>query len=139
MTAEKGALKIKLDAGGSGDNVIPQGYYNSNEQIITDSFEASTLVATSTIEMGELPVGAKVVSIDVTHDALGTGVTIAIGDAVSAGRYKAATAAATAGTVGDILADGVAYQIIETTKTPLITIGTASATGTIKWVIRYTK
>lgn len=49
------------------------------------------------VEAVEVPIGARVIGGTITHGALGTNVTIAVGYAGAATRYKAATASASAG------------------------------------------
>jgi hypothetical protein len=141
MAAVKGVNVTLHDAGGQGDNAISEGYVNSTVEVWCDSYEASALASGSTIEIAELPAGAKHLSTVVTHDALGTGVTLAIGDSDTAGRYLAATAAATAGKLESAVTDGVQYVIGTATGdgTVLLTTGGASATGTIKTIVYFTR
>ena len=142
MSTVYGANITKLDAATATSNpaYIDQGQLNANVLVQIDSYEASGLVATSTIDVAQLPIGAKVVGFTIAHDALGTGVTLSLGDSGSATRYLAATASATAGCKNDILVDGFQYAITTTALGRIfLTVGTASATGTIKTAIYYTK
>lgn len=104
-----------------------------------DSYEASSLASGSDISVARLPKGAKVYDIVIHHDALGSGVTLAVGDSADADRYITATAAATAGKVvmsEDGAIDGFAYE--QTAETDvLITTGGGTASGTIKVAIIY--
>ena len=45
-----------------------------------DTFEASSLASGSDISVARLPSGAKVYDVAIHHDALGSGVTLAVGD-----------------------------------------------------------
>lgn len=139
MSAVKGTNKIKFDAGASGDNYIAIGEYQSRVNVVADTYEASSLASGSTISLANIPQEAKILDIIVMHDALGSGVTIKIGDSTTADRYIAATAAATAGRITINKVDGLLYQIGTASADDVIilTTGGATATGTIKVVIVY--
>ena len=108
-------------------------------RVTYDTYEASSLASGSDISVARLPQGATVYDIVIHHDALGSGVTLAVGDSADADRYITATAAATAGKVvmsEDGAIDGFAYD--QTAETDvLITTGGAAATGTIKVAVIY--
>ena len=108
-------------------------------RVTYDTYEASSLGSGSDISVARLPQGATVYDIVIHHDALGSGVTLAVGDSADADRYITATAAATAGKVvmsEDGAIDGFAYE--QTAETDvLITTGGAAATGTIKVAVIY--
>jgi len=109
-------------------------------RVYYDSYEASSLASGSDITIARLPKGAKVYDVVIHHDALGSGVTLAVGDSADADRYITATAAATAGKIlmsEDGAIDGVAYE--QTAETDvLITTGGGTATGTIKCQVWFT-
>lgn len=141
MAAVKGVNVTRFDAGGGGDNDIDQGLIHAGIEAWTDSFEAAALVAASTIDIAELPDGAKVHRIDVYHDALGAA-TIDVGDSDDPDRYTLAPAdVSSAGTFSSDTADGTTYQIGTNTGDSRVQLTTASAaiTGTIKTVIYYTR
>ena len=104
-----------------------------------DSFEASSLASGSDISVARLPKGAKVWDVVIMHDALGSGVTLAVGDSADADRYVTATAAANAGVISmhnDGAIDGFGFE--QTAETDvLITTGGGTANGTIKIKIVY--
>ena len=104
-----------------------------------DSFEASSLASGSDISVARLPKGAKVWDVVIMHDALGSGVTLAVGDSADADRYVTATAAANAGVISmhnDGAIDGFGFE--QTAETDiLITTGGAAASGTIKMKVVY--
>ena len=108
-------------------------------RVTYDTYEASSLASGSDISVARLPKGATVYDVVIHHDALGSGVTLAVGDSADADRYITATAAATAGKVvmsEDGAIDGFAYE--QTAETDvLITTGGAAATGTIKVAVIY--
>ena len=114
-------------------------YAHGKLRIQYDSYEASSLVSCSDISVARLPKGAVVYDVIVHHDALGASVTLSVGDSGSATRYVGATAAATAGKVvmsEDGSIDGFGYENTAETDV-LITVGGATATGTIKCTVVY--
>lgn len=105
-----------------------------------DTYEASSLEAASTIKIGKLPKGARVLPLGkIVHDALGTGVTFAVGDndtTADADRYLAAASAAAAGVL-DLDAIAGAGHKLEQDSDIIITTAGATATGTIETFIFY--
>lgn len=64
----KSANVTKYDAGGSGDNVIPDGFIKSVEKVWVDSFtfsSASTIGSGMIVEIAQIPQGKKITSISV--------------------------------------------------------------------------
>ena len=118
---------------------IDSGEWSGKLRVQYDSYEASSLASGSDISVARLPKGAKVWDVIVHHDALGTSVTLSVGDSASATRYIGATAAATAGKLlmsEDGRIGGFGFQ--QTAETDvLITTGGAAATGTIKIAVIY--
>lgn len=108
---------------------------------MSDTYEAAGLASGSDITIGKaLPKGAVVTDFHIQHDALGSGVTLALGVAGATTRYMAASAAATAGHL-DSRTDGAigGFAVELTAETDIIiTTGGASATGTIEARIYYT-
>ena len=114
-------------------------YAHGKLRIQYDSYVASSLAFPSDISVARLPKGAVVYDVIVHHEALGTSVTLTVGDSGSASRYIGATNAATAGKVvmsedGDI--DGFGYENTAETDV-LITTGGGTASGTIKVAVIY--
>ena len=118
---------------------VDSGMWSGKLRVQYDSFEASSLASGSDISVARLPKGAKVYDVAIHNDALGTGVTLAVGDSADADRYITATAAATAGVISmhnDGAIGGVAFE--QTAETDIIiTTGGGSASGTIKCVVMY--
>lgn len=59
----------KLDAGGSGNNIIPDGFIKTVEKVWLDTFvysAALTIGSTMTIEIAQIPQGKKITGIEVT-------------------------------------------------------------------------
>ena len=118
---------------------IDSGEWSGKMRVQYDTYEASSLASGSDISIARLPKGAKVYDVVIHHDALGSGVTLAVGDSADADRYITATAAASAGKVimsEDGAIGGVAYEQTDETDV-LITTGGAAATGTIKCMVFY--
>ena len=115
------------------------GEWSGKLRVQYDSFEASSLASGSDISVARLPKGAKVYDVAIHNDALGSGVTLAVGDSADADRYITATAAANAGVISmhnDGAIGGVGFE--QTAETDiLITTGGAAATGTIKCMVFY--
>ena len=55
----------KFAAGGSGDNVIPDGYIKTVEKIWMDSYTIAFTNTNTTIDIAVLPVNKKITSVDV--------------------------------------------------------------------------
>lgn len=119
-------------------NILAPGTFGGKVHCFIDSYEALSTAEGSVLRMGpELPVGAMVIGVTLSFDALGTSVTLAVGDASSSGRYVAAAAAASAGTLTAMLVNGIEYQVTSTTNQILVTNAGAEMTGTIKIVVFY--
>jgi len=103
-----------------------------------DSFEASSTASADTITFARMPKGATIYQVRVVADALGSSVTIKVGDASDDDRFITATTMNTANLVTETNAiAGVGYNY--TAQTDLIaTVGDAAATGTIKFMVFYT-
>lgn len=107
-----------------------------------DSYEAAALASGSTIAVAKLPAGTHVVGWMLQTDALGSGVTLALGDSGDADRLMAATSFASATTKSSFangfpIATGPGFITTAETTINLTTAG-ASATGTIYSWIFYT-
>lgn len=93
------------------------------------------------IDLEELPAGVELHDIEIVNDALGAGVTLAIGElfsstadgTTSANSLKAATAASSAGVING----GFHPKLLNTKRTPTITTGGAAATGKISVLVQY--
>ena len=143
MSAVKGVNVTKLDTvnGPQGDEAIPQGFVNSDVEVWMDEYEAAALADASTIDIAELPEGAKVVGGEVLHDDLGTAITISVGDSDDDNRYLSAHDVASAGRAVFNLVDGAQYVIGTNAGDSRLQILTAGGTltGTIKTIIYFTR
>jgi len=79
-------------------NVLPMGEWGGKVRVQMDTYVCdATETAGSTIAMGKLPVGARFLEAILYHGALGTSVTLALGDAEDPDRYLTAADCAAAG------------------------------------------
>lgn len=105
-----------------------------------DQYEAASLAAGSVVYVARLPAGARVVNWTVKADALGSSVTLKLGDTADDDRYLGATAYNTANLAKQTLIDGliagVMYQYAAQTDLIITTAG-ATANGTIESVVEY--
>jgi hypothetical protein len=139
MAIVKGVNKTKIDAGGSGTNVIPQAEFAGTVKSVYDTYEATAVASGDTIEVATPPPESKIVGITLAYDDLGTGCTLAVGDSNTAALYIAATSAADAGSTSVIKVGGINYEIGTTDgdEEILITVAGSAITGTIKIEIFY--
>tara|TARA_B100001113_G_scaffold107906_1_gene87491 strand:- start:1975 stop:2400 length:426 start_codon:yes stop_codon:yes gene_type:complete len=117
------------------------GDVHGSVRVFKDTYEASSLASGSDITVARLPKGARVVDIHLKADALGNGVTLAVGDSATADRYISATAMNTADKQLSLSSNGaiasIGYEIGDVTDI-LVTTGGATASGTITSVVYYT-
>lgn len=107
-----------------------------------DEIDTTTAMTTSdVINLGEIPVGARVVGLRFHYAAHGSGRTVKIGDADDDDRYLAATSVASAGSTNAIATTGFGYK--NETGNPVTIICTlaggtlAAATKGLKLQIMY--
>jgi hypothetical protein len=140
MAILKGVNKTKIDAGGSGTNVIDQGEFAGTVKSVYDTIELTAAASGDTIEIATPPAGSKIVGVTMAFDDLGAGTTISMGDTNTAALYLAATDVATAaGVTSAIAIAGVNYEIGTTSgdEEIILTIGGSAATGTVKTIVEY--
>jgi len=123
--------------GATGDvSLVARGLWNSNILVQCDEYEASSTASGTVINVAYLPKGAKFLGGKIIHDALGTGVTLQVGDSGDDDRYLAAASAASAGTLNIEKIDGFQHEMTADT-TIFLKTGGATAAGTIKTIIFY--
>lgn len=127
------------DAQASGKLVLDQGVVKSTLHVASTVYEAEATAANSIINLFKLPDNVVIQGFKLQFDALGTSVTVDVGDAVDADRYIDGANAATAGTNTALTIDGLGYRIGTNEGDNLITLTIlgAAATGTIKAVCYY--
>ena len=87
----------KYDAGGSGDNVIADGYIKTVEKIWLDTHVfTAALASDASTNIAVVPANKKITSIEIFFPSLSTGAS-GTGSTISIG-YKACTASTTGGT-----------------------------------------
>lgn len=148
----KSANKTKYDNGGSGDNVIADGYIKTVEKIWLDTYPLSSTVITvgTMLLVATIPANKKITGIDIYFPAAlsgtattGTGTTISIGTKV--GSVTSATVFLNAGECLTATQNLSAIQGIPTVTTAetdiMLTfnrLATTVTAGTISTVVRYT-
>jgi hypothetical protein len=117
--------------------------------VFYDTYEASSLASGSDITVARIPANATIHDVIIKADALGSGVTLSVGDSGSATRYIGVTGTwNVAGQTQSMLAGastgapvaavtGLGYRTTASTDI-LITTGGASASGTIYAWVYYT-
>ena len=149
----KAANVTKWDAGGSGDNIISDGYIKSVEKIWLDSYTITAAIpSNTTIDIAKIPENAKVTSVklyfpSLSTGAAATGTTINIGARIAAGTtantlFLSAGEAST-GVVSLEMTNPDGFQYVATGGTNTIyihtsRIATTTTGGTIKSIVRYT-
>lgn len=154
MATVKSTNVTKFDAGGSGDNCIPDGYIKTVEKVWLDTYVVSAAIPTTTsIKIATIPANKKITDIVVHLPVLSaaattstvyacTGATTAtttfFGALKPFGTGAAAVATATVSTVA-LVADGaISALAAETSIYLMITPATTITAGTIKTIVRYT-
>jgi len=133
MSAVKG-VNYTLYAAGT---ILDPGAWGSRVQLMYDEYEAEGLTTASTITVGVLPAGARLLPNSIImHDALGTSRTLALGDGTTANKFMAATAAASAGKLWLTAIDELGVRLAASTNL-VLTIAGGTGTGTIKSFILY--
>lgn len=135
-------------ATGATNDLVSAGYTQGRKRLIYDYVEIANASATSTVKFGPpLQPGWMILpSSYIIHDALGAGVTLTLGDddsttASDADRYLEATLASAAGVIQ--LNDSAACinkvpYVIQAKCNLILTIGAATANGTVRAYIEYT-
>lgn len=78
-------------------NIIDMGIWGGKVRVQIDNYTTSGCDANSTIKMAKLPVGATFLGMLIFHGALGTSVTMDVGDADDVDRYADGLDVAAAG------------------------------------------
>jgi len=153
MTAFKGANATKFEAGGSGDNIIADGYIKSVEKVWMDSFTFSAVLTTAdTVVIAKVPANKKVTAVEVYFpDLTPSNATLQVGIAGDADKFIKAHPVATSLTETGALVrinkavmnnpDGMGYVTTAATDIlfNLATVAiTAPTAGTITTIVKYT-
>jgi hypothetical protein len=154
--ANKAVNVTKYDAGGSGDNIIPDGFIKSVEKVWIDTYVFSTSATIGTgmvIDIAKIPVGKKITGIEV-YGLAAAQISATSTNAVSIGaRYVNAVTNATqflgATTLGTVTFDNnpiiarsnIGVEVTGSTHTIFLHFTAASPSitgGTITTKVRYT-
>lgn len=156
MTDFISANLTKVNAGGSGDNCVADGYIKTVEKVWLDSFEFSAVLTTAdTLAIATIPPNKKITDVIVTFPTalapttatINVGVTGDVDKFISAAVPVAESGAAggqtTRTTVRMNNTDGFQYVTTGSTDTVIylsigVTAMTAPTAGTIKTVVKYT-
>jgi hypothetical protein len=152
MTAFKGAYVTKYDAGGSGDNIIPDGYIKSVEKVWLDSFAFTAVITTAdTITIASIPPNKKITGVEIFFPAITpTTATIQVGIQgntslfiTSGSTVKLGASGAFLGNTGLTANTGTFYVTTGSTNTLVqmqigVTAMTAPTAGTIYSKVTYT-
>ena len=153
MAVVKSTYVTKYDAGGTGDNVIPDGYIKSVCKIWQDTYVFTSAIPSNTfIDIAKIPENKKIVAIDLNFPSLSTGAaatgtTISIGARIAAGTSHATlflNAGEASTGIKALSADnvtGLSYVTsggVNTIQLHIGRIATTTTAGTIKSVVYYT-
>lgn len=156
MPTVKGANITKYDAGGTGDNIIQDGYIKSVEKVWVDTYTysaAATIGIGLVVEIASIPAGKKITGIDIIGlmaTGTSTTATVQIGTKIAAGTthatlfLAATTFGSTAlGMAGNIISanTNIPYELTGGTNRIFIMFLGANISvtaGTITTIVRYT-
>lgn len=141
MSAVKGVYRTLMDTP-TPVNRLDAGLHDGRVKVSHDYYEANSLAAGSTIDIGgTLPTNCYVIGILLSYDVLGSA-TIDVGDDEDTDRYVNDLSVSSAGSNFTMIADGHGYKVdMTTSSTPdnqvVITTASAAISGTIKASIFY--
>jgi len=122
---------VAVDFDPSADDKLVQGLWNGKVRVQMETYTINAKAAGTVINVAKLPKGATFIIGLIVHEALGGGVTLAMGDSatddVDTDRYMEATSAATAGDLDAKAFAGVGYTALEDLTLYLTTAGATTA------------
>ncbi len=158
--ANKAVNLTKYVAGGTGDNIIPDGFIKSVEKVWIDSYvysSAATIGTGMVIDIAIIPMGKKVVAVEVygigplsatSTNAISIGARYGTTAVTNATQFLAATTFGTATMVGAMLTDpalyantGIGVECTGSTHTIFVQFTAASPSvtgGTLVFKTKYT-
>jgi hypothetical protein len=125
MATVKGVNVTKYDAGGSGDNIISDGYIKTVEKVWIDTYAVDAAIASTTsIHIAKIPAGKKLTDVIVYLPVLG-----AAGQSTSTMRCSTTVIgnAGTAGTLGNLMVDGKGNFLFSQATACTLRLGPAGA------------
>ena len=121
-------------------NIIGKGLYPGNVKVQVDDYTFASSGAGCTVRCAKLPVGAKVLRVEINNAALGSAVTLAVGNGGSgqSAIFSAAASAAAASANPRVcqLVGGAAYAVGTLAGDDVVTVLTAGATASGKIVVQ---
>ena len=131
--ATQNGTNYALQADPTGENILAPGLWHGRVRCQIDSFTFTGEAAGEIIQVAKLPLGARVLAIEVLTDGLGGAVTLEVGDSVSNVAYAtgllttadAAVRVQDSGNLGKEIA-------LATEQTILIETADAAATGLLE-------
>lgn len=125
----------------TGANDVSAGKLGGRKKVMIDDYTFAASASGTIVMVGDkLPKGSTILAVSLYTAALGSGVTLKVGDSLSADRYIGAASAtsATILTIPVAQVAGFCYTLTQEDQIQ-ITTGGASATGAIKIAIEYTR
>lgn len=119
-------------------NIIGKGLFPGKLKVQLDDYTFAGASSGEVVRVAKLPVGAKVVAVLLANAALGSGVTLAVGNGGSGkgAIFRAAAAASSASSVwavcGGIVASVIPYVVGTLSGDDVVTVTTGGATATGK-------
>lgn len=116
----------------SAANILGPGIWGGRVRVQHDSYTINAKASGTVLRMGKLPAGARVLAVLLNNDALGSAVTLAVGNEGS-GQGAIFSAAASAASASDnprvcMLSGAVAYTVGTLSGDDVITVTTGGAT-----------
>lgn len=128
MSDKKGVNYTLFDGG----TLLDPGAWAGKILVAYDKFTANALSSGSTITVARVPASARILPIStVMFEALGTGVTLSVGDGTTANKFCSATAADSAGSFTFDAIAGLGDPLSDVTDI-VLTTGGAATTGSDK-------
>jgi hypothetical protein len=144
MATVYGVNYTKYLTGPTEANIQKRGEVSGPLHFMRDEYECSTTAATTVIYMGhKLQAGDRIQGFMFFADDCGTSCTVDIGTSYNDDEFASAINIESAAVSGNTacLVDGADYEVGTSTGDDIITItvNTASATGTLKLIVFYSK
>jgi hypothetical protein len=121
----------------SSDNILQGGLYGGRVRCQVDSYTFAEEAAATVVRMSKLPVGAKILEVNMINAALGTGVTVGIGYGASGVELLSQTDLSSAGVNRTSLLG--AYEVTTAANgVVILTTAGAAAAGKVTTQTYYT-
>ncbi len=151
MAAHKAANVTKYEAGGSGDNIVKDGYIRTVEKVWIDTYDVDGAITTEdSILIARIPKGKKITTADIWIPALGTTTSATINVGTKAPAETLASTALGSQAWANLATAATVRLPLEAAKTALVNTddpvevhlsfdqATTVTGGTIRSIVRYT-